>query len=381
MSAWTSPAAIEVESRLFRALAVLRVVVLINAVGLTVYRAGNFVSPTAALVCALVMIGWTVFVLWAYAEPSRRTAVLIGADLAVALGLLLVTPLVKGPGFQASVPGFWVSGALLACAIHYRWIGGLLAGVALAAADLVLRQEIDQSIYGNAFLLVIAGPVVGYMCESVQRMALERDEAQRAAARAEERARLARAVHDGVLQVLALVQRRGGELGGDAAELGRLAGEQERELRLLIRGEQPGQGSAVGPAQGMADLAAALAELETGTVTVSGPANAVEMPARRVGEILAATRAALDNVRRHVGEDARAWVLLQAFPDHVEVSVRDEGPGIADGRVAQAERDGRLGIVGSVRGRIEDLGGKAELITGATGTEWELTVPRTGVDG
>lgn len=375
VSAWTSPAAIEVESRLFRALAVLRVVVLINALGLTIYRAANFDPPAAALVCALVMVGWTAFAVWAYAAPARRTAVLVGADLAIALGLMLVTPLVKGPGFQASVPGFWVSGALLACAIHYRWIGGLLAGLALAAVDLALRQEIDQSIYGNAFLLVIGGPVVGYMCESVQRMALERDDAQRAAARAEERARLARAVHDGVLQVLALVQRRGGELGGDAAELGRLAGEQERELRALIRGEQPGRG----PAVGMVDLAAALAELETGTVTVSGPATAVELPARPAEEIVAATRAALDNVRRHVGEDARAWVLLQAFPDHVEVSVRDDGPGIADGRVVEAGAQGRLGISESIRGRIEDLGGKAELITGATGTEWELTVPRTGV--
>ena len=377
MSAWTSPAAIEVENRLFRALAVLRVVVLINAVGLTIYRAANFDPPAAALVCALVMVGWTAFAVWAYAAPARRTAVLVGADLAIALGLLLMTPLVKGPGFQASVPGFWVSGALLACAIHYRWIGGLLAGLALAAVDLALRQEIDQSIYGNAFLLVIGGPVVGYMCESVQRMAQERDEAERAAARAEERARLARAVHDGVLQVLALVQRRGGELGGDAAELGRLAGEQERELRALIRGEQPGRG----PAVGMIDLAAALAELETGTVTVSGPATAVEMPAHPAEEIVAATRAALDNVHRHVGEDARAWVLLQAFPDHVEVSVRDDGPGIVDGRVVEAGAQGRLGISESIRGRIEDLGGKAELITGATGTEWELTVPRTGVRG
>jgi signal transduction histidine kinase len=69
-------------------------------------------------------------------------------------------------------------------------------------------------------------------------------------------------------------------------------------------------------------------------------------------------------------------VLLQAFPDHVEVSVRDEGPGIPDGRVAEAEQDGRLGIAGSIRGRILDLGGTAELITGGTGTEWELTVPR-----
>ena len=50
-----------------------------------------------------------------------------------------------------------------------------------------------------------------------------------------ERARLARAVHDGVLQVLALIQRRGRELGGESAELGRMAGEQESALRALIR--------------------------------------------------------------------------------------------------------------------------------------------------
>ena len=378
VSAWSSPAAVEVESRLFRALAVMRVVVLVNAVGLTVYRSSNFHPPAAALVCGLVMVGWTAFAVWAYATPSRRSAVLVGADLAIALGLLLVTPLVKGPGFQASVPGFWVSGALLACAIHYRWIGGLLAGVMLAVADLGLRQEIDQSIYGNAFLLVIGGAVVGYMCESVQQMALERDEAERTAARAQERARLARVVHDGVLQVLALVQRRGGELGGEVAELGRLAGEQERELRALVRGEQPDREAPAGLAHGMTDLAAALADLETGTVTVSGPATAVEMPARSAAEIVAATRAALDNVRHHVGEDARAWVLLQAFADHVEVSVRDEGPGIPEGRVAEAGAQGRLGIAESIRGRVEDLGGRAELITGRTGTEWELTVPRTG---
>jgi signal transduction histidine kinase len=102
----------------------------------------------------------------------------------------------------------------------------------------------------------------------------------------------------------------------------------------------------------------------------------VELPAATVQELVAVTRACLDNVRLHVGEDAPAWVLLQAFPDRVELSVRDEGPGIPAGRLEEAASQGRLGVVESIRGRIADLGGTAELVTGESGTEWEFVVPR-----
>ena len=50
----------------------------------------------------------------------------------------------------------------------------------------------------------------------------------------EERDRLSRQVHDGAIQVLALVSRRGREIGGETAELAELAGEQERALRRLV---------------------------------------------------------------------------------------------------------------------------------------------------
>lgn len=365
MGAWTSPAAIAVESRLFHALAVLRVVVLANALALSAYRFDNFVRPAAGVACLVVMALWTGFATWAYAEPRRRTPPLLVADLAIALGLLLASPVVKGDGFSASVPGFWIMGALVAWSIHWRLAGGLVAGSVLATADLLVRQDVGQSDYGNAFLLVIGGPIIGFMCGSLQRMATERDEAERSAAVAAERARLARAVHDGVLQVLALVQRGGGELGP-------VAGEQERRLRALIRA----QDDLTPVAEGTVDLAAALTALERPGVTVATPGAPVELPAGTAHELVAAVGACLDNVRAHVGEDAPAWVLLQDLADRVELSVRDDGPGIPAGRLDEAAGQGRLGVTESIRGRIAELGGTAELATGSFGTEWEFVVPK-----
>jgi signal transduction histidine kinase len=111
-------------------------------------------------------------------------------------------------------------------------------------------------------------------------------------------------------------------------------------------------------------------------VQVATPGSPVDVPVVTGRELAAAVRACLDNVAAHVGAGAPAWVLLEAFPDRLEVSVRDEGPGIPEGRLEQADGEGRLGVGQSIRGRITDLGGTATLHTGPHGTEWELSVPR-----
>ncbi len=181
-------------------------------------------------------------------------------------------------------------------------------------------------------------------------------------------------VHDGVLQVLALMQRRGGELGGEGAELARLAGEQESALRTLIRTED-----AVRPVTDATtvDLAAHLGRLGIRPgVDIVVPGGPVDVDLRVADELVAVVAACLDNVAAHVGERAPAWVLLEAFNDRIEVSVRDEGPGIGEGRLEEAAAQGRLGVSQSICGRIEDLGGEARLSTGPLGTEWELVVPR-----
>lgn len=369
----SSPAALAVEDRLYAALSVVRVVVTVNLVVLTLWRRDNFDRPVATAVVVAAVVAWTAVALWAYSSADRRTPALLGVDLAVGLGALLSTPWLKGAEFNATLPGFWIMGVLLAWAVHWRWQGGLVAGALLSVVDLAIRPEITQANYGNVFLLMLGGPIVGYMCQSLQDMAAERDLAQQAAASAGERARLARAVHDGVLQVLALVQRRGAELGGEFADLSRLAGEQESSLRALIR-----QQDTLVTDSADADLAVALEALGGQHVTVVTPGMAVPLPAYVVSEVVAAARACLDNVAAHVGPQAPAWVMLDATDDRVAVSVRDEGPGIAADRLAVAESEGRLGVVQSVRGRLEDLGGTAELSTGAWGTEWELIVPRPG---
>lgn len=372
---WSSEAAIAVQDQLFRALNILRVVVLLNAIGLNLYRADNFTHPALGVLAVIVLAGWTGYAWWAYRSAPRRTAVLLVADLVVALVAMEVSPVIKGAEMRATIPGFWVMGALLAWAVHWRWRGGLFAAACLTAADLSVRSVVTQSNYGNIFLLMIGGPIVGYVSELLQRSAFERDRAERAAVAAEERARLARAVHDGVLQVLSLVQRRGRELGGEFATLGGMAGEQEAALRALIRQQDSVSRDRAGS---QIDLAAELEKLETRPLrlVVVTPGVPVTVDAGRGRELLAAVEACLDNVARHVGEQAPAWLLLEDLADEVMVSVRDEGGGIADGRLAQARAEGRLGVRESICGRIEALGGTAVLLTGEQGTEWELTIPR-----
>jgi signal transduction histidine kinase len=69
--------------------------------------------------------------------------------------------------------------------------------------------------------------------------------------------------------------------------------------------------------------------------------------------------------------------LVEDLEDEVTVSIRDDGVGIAPGRLDEAVSEGRIGISKSIVGRLEALSGTAKLTSDADGgTEWELTVPR-----
>jgi signal transduction histidine kinase len=356
---------------MYRWLAVLRFVLVANAVVLNVIRDG-FEHPVAGAVLVAFMVLWTGLISWVYHAFRRRTTFWLVADMAVAVAAVALTAAVKDPGYHSTVPGFWIMGALFAWAIHWGVYGGLAAGLLLSLTDYLTRGYLTETVYGNYFLLLIGGPIVGLMVDSLLRSAARTAAAERTAAAALERTRLARAVHDGVLQALSLVQRRAPDLGPEGAELARLVGEQEQALRSLIRAQD-----AMDPTPGMVDLVGALSALERRPgVSVATPPDGVLLERNTADEIVAVVSACLDNVAAHVGPSAPAWVLLEATAETVHVSVRDEGPGIPVGRLEAAEREGRLGISSSIRGRVAELGGRAELSTGTDGTEWGLLFPR-----
>lgn len=364
----------------WRGVIAFRLLTLVTVIAVSLYHLGGYARPLGAVAVLVAMTLWTAVLFWGYLGrlpglPDRR-GLLAVVDVGVCCVIMATTPLiVTDAQLDAGTPGMgsiWTSGSVLACAVAFRIRGGLAAALVISAALVLAKQRIGGLEIGDIELLVLAGLTVGFASRVLQRAAarLRRISAEQAADA--ERERLTRQIHDGVLQVLAHVQRRGSEIGGGAAELGTLAGEQEVALRTLLTG---GAGNA--DASGHRDLAAALRTLSSPRVTVSAPADPLELPAAVTDEIEAVVRAALSNVDEHAGPGARAWVLVEELERELEVSVRDDGPGIPDGRLAEAESEGRIGVARSIRGRVAELGGTLSLDTGpGRGTEWALRVPR-----
>ena len=197
--------------------------------------------------------------------------------------------------------------------------------------------------------------------QTARRSHAELERAARLAAVLDERERLSRQVHDGVMQVLALVACRGREIGGATAELAELAGEQERALRRLV---STGESEPRVSAGALTDVGPLLRNRESDRVSLSLPATPVLLDSAVAAELAAAVVNALDNVASHAGPDAHAYVLLEDLGESVTVSIRDDGVGIADGRLAEAVSGGRVRVAKSIVGRMNGLGGSARLNTG-----------------
>ncbi|MEU8696716.1 DUF5931 domain-containing protein [Streptomyces sp. NPDC048680] len=387
-----------VEQPLWRALTAYRILTMLYAILLAVFGRDKYDRPWVAVVFLTVMAVWTLATLPKVAGAVACTKRFLGADLALALAGILLTPLAD---FQAqhvdgpTLPSIWTAGSVLAFAIKGGWRWAAFASSFVAAANIVERAEPSRDTLHNVLLVWVASIAIGYVVEVARASERTLARALEIEAATRERERLARDIHDSVLQVLAMVQRRGTALGGEAAELGRMAGEQEVALRTLVSSglvpptrvsEDAAEGAVVrtvetddddAGAPGETDLRALLAPHAGSRVSFAEPGAPVLLTPAAAMELAAAVSAALDNVRVHAGENAQAWILVEDWPHEVIVTVRDDGPGIPEGRLAQAEGEGRLGVALSIRGRLAELGGTAELISvPGQGTEVELKVPK-----
>ena len=363
---------------LWRAAQVFRLLSCIYALGFQVAINPDLDHPAIGWLLFAVLIGWSVACAVAYLRGFGRRLAWVLAEIFVVVALMLSTEFVASAQWaldnQAWPTTLWATNATISAAILTGPIAGMLAGVVVIAASTVVKGFINYDLGRNATIVIelAVGLAVGMAAQTARRAHAELEQAARLAASLEERDRLSRQVHDGAIQVLALVSRRGRKIGGETAELAELAGEQERALRRLVS-----SADAERPAGAMTDVGALLRRRASNRVSVSVPADPVLLEASVADELYAAAANALDNAASHAGPDARAYVLLEDLGDSVTVSVRDDGVGIADGRLEEAVAEGRVGVAKSIVGRMNWLGGSAKLSTGpGCGTEWELTVPR-----
>ena len=367
---------------LWRAAQVFRLLSCVYALGFQIAVNRDLDRPAIGWLLFAVLIGWSVACAIAYLQGFGRRPAWVLAEIAVVVALVLSTEVIATDDWvlnnQSWPTTLWATNATISAAILLGPIAGMLTGLVVMAASAAIKGYVHIDLGRNATIVIelAVGLAVGMAAQTARRSHAELEQAARLAASLEERERLSRQVHDGAIQVLALVSRRGREIGGETAELAELAGEQERALRRLV---SSADAEALASTGAKTDVGALLRRRESDRVSVSLPATPVLLDARTATELYAATVNALDNVASHAGPDAHAFVLLEDLGDSVTVSIRDDGVGIAAGRLEEAVDEGRAGVAKSIVGRMNWLGGSAKLNTGpGCGTEWELTVPRKG---
>jgi signal transduction histidine kinase len=362
---------------LWRAVALFRVAALVAGLSLIGWWWADYAhawvaaSVGAGMVVVTIVIGFL-----AVSGRAQRPAVVIG-DLAVTVALTAATIWAQTPaqlhGAMPTLTTIWAAGPVLEAGFLFGWLGGLVGGCIQLATAVWVRHGADSRTLSSGIILLVAGAVVGYVATLAVNAEAALAEVVRARAALAERERLASGIHDGALQVLALVHRTGRDGDGVWPRLAAAAAEQEAALRHLLSTTAPASNLSAPSAR---DVAAALRALGREQITVSTPAGAVLLDAATADDVEAAVGAALHNVGAHAGPHAQAWVLLEELDREVRVTIRDDGLGFAPGRLVAAAAAGRLGVTTSIRSRIERHHGRVQIESApGAGTVVELVVP------
>lgn len=282
-----------------------------------------------------------------------------------------------------------------------RWRGFPLhpeLATLLGSAPLLGARLRAESCHGHLLLLgkrgmtsddLLLGEVVaGMIAASLDHVYLTRSLQETAAT--EERIRLARDLHDGVLQSLTGIGLRleavrrllEGSAAGPAErieELQRLIAVEQRDLRFFIQELKPRPVSSSGEAPSLnlqvSELVERL-ELEWGLkVDLEMPGLEEEISARLAREIYHILREALVNAIRH-GEASRVRVGIRAGDGGIAIEVADNGRGFPyAGRYSHGDLAARGLGPRSLRERVTALHGTVDLDTSGSGARLAITLP------
>ena len=212
----------------------------IYALGFQIAINRDLDRPAIGWLLFAVLIGWSAACAVAYLQEFGRRPAWVLAEIAVVVALVLSTEFVASDQWaldnQSWPTTLWATNATISAAILSGPIAGMLTGVVVMVASTVVKglstttwAAMPRSSSSSRW-----GWQSGWRRRRHGVPTPNSKQAARLAASLEERERLSRQVHDGAIQVLALVSRRGREIGGETAELAELAGEQERALRRLV---------------------------------------------------------------------------------------------------------------------------------------------------
>lgn len=330
---------------------------------LTRAQVGNLALGIAMLVLAFAFTA-------AATEASirRRPQLLhpatVAVELAIGIGMFLADGFVyRSGGHSQSLGSIWpLAGVLSAAVLLGPWIGGV-AGAVLGASRWVGdaispgRSAGSLALFSSGVLFAIAGGAAGAVMARVR-------QAETVAARARARDEVARTLHDGVLQTLAVVQRRSAD-----PELAALAREQELELRAFLAGDRTRAGE-------HDDLGAALRAVATRVERRHGLRVEVllvdddhpSVDPAVIEAVAGAAGEALTNAAKHA-EASKVTVFVDV-DERVFCSVKDDGQGFDPATAAEG-----LGTV-AIRERLAEVGGTATVdARPGAGVEVRLEAP------
>lgn len=326
-------------------------------------------QPAIAAGLLTVAFGFTVLMtLMSRTAPNRTlrlpliiTEVVIGAALLVADGFVNDVSDKLDPRPQ-SLPWAWPAAAIISMAVAFGRRAGFVVALLLAVASWVGESQVHEvdkttvAIASRTGLYVLAAVAAGGAAHRIR-------EAEKEISTVRAREEMGRDLHDGVLQTLAVIQRRSGD-----PVLADLARDQERDLRNYLFGASTEPTSIPAALRNAAAMVDRRFGGRTQVVVVD------DLPSLSDGAahaLVGAATEAMTNAAKHA-RDSNVVVFVEPTDDDKGVfcSVKDDGAGFDPDAVRSGE-----GLKGSIVGRMNEMGGTVEIDSRpGRGTEVRLWV-------